>query len=54
MKIIGEKINGTRKEVAAAIANRDGALIASLVRRQAEAGGALAGRERRHGSGARA
>jgi 5-methyltetrahydrofolate--homocysteine methyltransferase len=38
MNIIGEKINGTRKEVAGAIAGRDRAFIAALARRQAEAG----------------
>lgn len=38
MNIIGEKINGTRKQVAAAIASRDGEAIAALARRQAEAG----------------
>jgi len=38
MKIIGEKINGTRKRVAQAIAERDGAYIQELARKQAEAG----------------
>ena len=38
MKIIGEKINGTRKRVAQAIAERDRDYIADLARRQAEAG----------------
>jgi 5-methyltetrahydrofolate--homocysteine methyltransferase len=38
MNIIGEKINGTRKELAAAIAKRDAEFIAALARRQAEAG----------------
>jgi 5-methyltetrahydrofolate--homocysteine methyltransferase len=38
MRIIGEKINGTRKQVAAAIAGRDAQFIASLARQQAEAG----------------
>lgn len=38
MKIIGEKINGTRKRVARAIAERDAATIADLAKRQAEAG----------------
>ena len=38
MKIIGEKINGTRKRVAQAIAERDAAFIQDLARRQAEAG----------------
>jgi 5-methyltetrahydrofolate--homocysteine methyltransferase len=38
MNIIGEKINGTRKEVAAAIAKRDAEFIAALARRQAKAG----------------
>lgn len=40
MQIIGEKINGTRKRVAQAIAERDAAFIADLARRQAEAGAA--------------
>jgi len=40
MKIIGEKINGTRKRVAQAIAERDGAYIQELARKQAEAGAA--------------
>ncbi len=38
MKIIGEKINGTRKRVAQAIAARDVAFIQDLAKRQAEAG----------------
>lgn len=38
MRIIGEKINGTRKQVAAAIAGRDADFIRSLARQQAEAG----------------
>ncbi|GAB4478119.1 MAG: methyltetrahydrofolate cobalamin methyltransferase [Anaerolineales bacterium] len=38
MKIIGEKINGTRKRVAQAIAERDRDYIADLAKRQAEAG----------------
>jgi 5-methyltetrahydrofolate--homocysteine methyltransferase len=38
MKIIGEKINGTRKKVAAAIAERDATFIRDLARRQAENG----------------
>ncbi len=38
MKIIGEKINGTRKRVAQAIAERDAAFIQELARKQAEAG----------------
>lgn len=38
MQIIGEKINGTRKRVAQAIAERDAAFIADLARRQTEAG----------------
>ncbi len=40
MKIIGEKINGTRKRVAQAIAERDAAFIADLARKQTEAGAA--------------
>ena len=36
--IIGEKINGTRKQVGRAIADRDAAYIQSLATRQAEAG----------------
>ncbi len=40
MEIIGEKINGTRKRVAQAIAERDAAFIQDLARRQAEAGSA--------------
>lgn len=40
MKIIGEKINGTRKRVAQAIAERDAAFIKDLARKQAEAGSA--------------
>ena len=38
MKIIGEKINGTRQRVAQAIAGRDEAFIQELARKQAEAG----------------
>ena len=38
MKIIAEKINGTRKRVAQAIKERDADLIQSLAREQAEAG----------------
>jgi len=38
MIIIGEKINGTRKEVARAILERDAEFIAQLARDQAEAG----------------
>ncbi|MBN2500856.1 MAG: methyltetrahydrofolate cobalamin methyltransferase [Anaerolineales bacterium] len=38
MKIIGEKINGTRKRVARAIAERDAEFIKDLASRQAEAG----------------
>ena len=38
MKIIGEKINGTRKHVAQAIAERDADLIKDLAQKQAEAG----------------
>jgi cobalamin-dependent methionine synthase I len=38
MKIIGEKINGTRKRVAQAIAERDAEFIQDLARKQAEAG----------------
>lgn len=38
MKIIGEKINGTRKRVAKAIAERDEAYIQDLAVKQAEAG----------------
>lgn len=38
MKIIGEKINGTRKRVARAITERDVEFIQSLASRQAEAG----------------
>jgi len=40
MQIIGEKINGTRKRVAQAIAERDAAFIQDLAIRQAEAGAA--------------
>lgn len=40
MKIIGEKINGTRKRVAQAIAERDGEFIKDLARKQTEAGAA--------------
>lgn len=38
MKIIGEKINGTRKRVAQAIAERDAVFIKDLAKKQAEAG----------------
>jgi cobalamin-dependent methionine synthase I len=38
MKIIGEKINGTRKRVAQAIAERDADFIKDLALKQAEAG----------------
>jgi len=38
LKIIGEKINGTRKRVAQAIQERDGVFIQDLARKQAEAG----------------
>ncbi|MBI5446540.1 MAG: methyltetrahydrofolate cobalamin methyltransferase [Deltaproteobacteria bacterium] len=38
MLIIGEKINGTRKEVARAVAERDAEFIRNLARSQAEAG----------------
>lgn len=38
MRIIGEKINGTRKRVARAIAERDTDFIKSLAQKQAEAG----------------
>src|SRR5512141_3237587 len=38
MQIIGEKINGTRKRVAQAIAERDAGLIRDLACQQAEAG----------------
>jgi len=38
MQIIGEKINGTRKRVQIAIEERDADFIASLARRQADAG----------------
>src|SRR5512147_1476262 len=40
MKIIGEKMNGTRKRVAQAIAERDAEFIEDLARKQAEAGSA--------------
>src|SRR5512136_988429 len=40
MEIIGEKINGTRKRVAQAIAERDTAFIQQLAHQQAEAGSA--------------
>ena len=40
MQIIGEKINGTRKSVAAAIKERNVAAICDLAARQAEAGAA--------------
>src|SRR5512139_3758674 len=38
MKIIGEKINGTRKTVAAAIAQRDAEFIQNLAQKQVEGG----------------
>ncbi len=38
MKVIGEKINGTRKRVAQAIAERDADFIKDLAQKQAEAG----------------
>ena len=38
MKIIGEKINGTRKRVAQAIAERDADFIKDLAKKQVEAG----------------
>jgi cobalamin-dependent methionine synthase I len=38
MKIIGEKINGTRKRIARAIADRDADFIKDLAKKQAEAG----------------
>ncbi len=38
MKIIGEKINGTRKLVGKAIAERDAAFIQNLAKKQADAG----------------
>lgn len=40
MKIIGEKINGTRKRVKEAVLNRDEAFIQNLAKTQAEAGAA--------------
>ncbi|TET53551.1 MAG: methyltetrahydrofolate--corrinoid methyltransferase [Anaerolineales bacterium] len=40
MEIIGEKMNGTRKRVARAIAERDAGFVRDLARRQAEAGSA--------------
>lgn len=40
LEIIGEKINGTRRRVAAAIEQRDAAVIRDLAVRQAEAGAA--------------
>ncbi len=40
MRIIGEKINGTREKVAAAIANRDADSITALATSQTEAGAA--------------
>lgn len=40
MKIIGEKINGTRKRVAQAIAERDAEFIKDLAQKQAAAGSA--------------
>ena len=50
MKIIGEKINGTRKRVAQAIAERDAEFIKDLAKKQAEAGCRLAGCQRRNTS----
>jgi len=41
MRIIGEKINGTRESVAKAIEQRDEAFIVGLARSQAEAGASL-------------
>lgn len=38
MKIIGEKINGTRKRVAQAIAEKDATFIRDLAKKQADAG----------------
>jgi cobalamin-dependent methionine synthase I len=38
MKIIGEKINGTRKRVAQAVKDRDAVAIQDLARKQSEAG----------------
>ncbi len=38
MEIIGEKINGTKKDVGKAIAERDGESIQNLARKQTEAG----------------
>ncbi len=38
MQIIGEKINGTRKQVAQAVATRDAEFIQNLARRQVDAG----------------
>jgi cobalamin-dependent methionine synthase I len=38
MRIIGEKLNGTRRSVAQAIEKRDGAFIQALAKKQAEAG----------------
>ncbi len=38
MKIIGEKINGTRSEIAKAVVDRDAGLIRSLAKRQTDAG----------------
>jgi 5-methyltetrahydrofolate--homocysteine methyltransferase len=40
MRIVGEKINGTRQRVAQAIEERDAAFIQNLAARQAEAGAA--------------
>ncbi len=40
MKIIGEKINGARKRVAQAIADRDAEFIRNLAQKQAQAGAA--------------
>lgn len=41
MQIIGEKINGTLKQVSKALAERDAAFIQALARRQVEAGADL-------------
>ncbi len=40
MEIIGEKINGTRRQIAGAIIDRDGEKISDLAKKQAEAGAA--------------
>ena len=41
MQIIGERINGTRKQVAKVVAERDVNFIQTLARRQVEAGAHL-------------